>query len=106
MEQFRNALITKYYRNTDGIIFVFDITRRETFESLENWVKEVRKYVSSLDSVRMMLVGNKKDKEYARKVSGAKYALLACGSTNSDLILSQREIVLSHDSENFCSCYI
>ena len=70
MEQFRNALVTKYYRNTDGIVFVFDLTRRETFDNLEKWVNEVKHYSTrGLESVKMILVGNKQDKVHQRKVS-------------------------------------
>ena len=68
MEQFRNALITKYYRNSDGIVFVFDLTKRSSFESLDSWIKEVSQYTSGLESLKMILIGNKQDKGYQRQV--------------------------------------
>ena len=68
MEQFRNALITKYYRNSDGIVFVFDLTKRSSFESLDSWIKEVSQYTNGLESLKMILIGNKQDKGYQRQV--------------------------------------
>ena len=77
MEQFRNALITKYYRNADGIALVFDITKRETFEGLDNWISEVKQYCEhGVEKVKMVLIGNKVDQQHQRKV-GAKCCLLA-----------------------------
>ncbi len=68
MEQYRNALVTKYYRNIDGVVFVFDLTRRVTFENLETWIKEVRQYNEGLDSIKMIMIGNKQDRATQRKV--------------------------------------
>lgn len=68
MEQFRNALITKYYRNADGIVLVYDITKYESFQSVETWIGEVKQYCGGLENVQMVLVGNKIDQEHHRKV--------------------------------------
>ena len=38
---------------------VYDVTDRESFRNIENWVKEIEKYAS--DSVVKLLVGNKAD---------------------------------------------
>lgn len=76
MEQFRNALITKYYRNAEGIILVYDITRRETFENINLWLNEVRVYVG-LEKVKLALIGNKLDQSAKREVSPEEGQLLA-----------------------------
>ena len=76
MEQFRNALVTRYYRNADGIILVYDITRRLTFENINLWLNEVRTYVG-LDKVRVALIGNKLDQSAQRQVSSAEGQALA-----------------------------
>ena len=68
MEQFRNALITKYYRNADGIALVYDITRHNSFENIESWIKEVKQYCG-LETVKMALIGNKLDRSRDRKVT-------------------------------------
>ena len=68
MEQFRNALVTKYYRNADGIVLVYDITRHDSFDNIENWIKEVKMYCG-LETVKMALIGNKLDRAKDRKVT-------------------------------------
>ena len=76
MEQFRNALITKYYRNADGIILVYDITRRQTFENINLWVNEVRTYIG-LEKVKVALIGNKLDQSSSRQVTPVEGQALA-----------------------------
>ena len=68
MEQFRNALVTKYYRNADGIILVYDITQQESFEHIEFWLDEVKRYIG-LEKVWLVLIGNKLDQSALRKVT-------------------------------------
>jgi Ras-related protein Rab-1A len=57
-ERFR-SLTRSYYRDTDAIIIVYDITSRRSFENAKVWIKEVEQYVDS--SVLPVLVGNKSD---------------------------------------------
>jgi len=67
-ERFR-TLTSSYYRGAQGIIFAYDVTRRETFESIEDiWMKEVDMY-STVDDAVKMVVANKVDKEEEREVS-------------------------------------
>lgn len=55
------AAATAYYRGAQGIILVYDVTRRETFESLEEvWLREVDMYATVEDAVKMV-VANKTD---------------------------------------------
>jgi Ras-related protein Rab-18 len=59
-ERFR-TLTSSYYRGAQGIIFVYDVSRRETFESLTDiWMKEVDMY-STIDDCAKMVVANKTD---------------------------------------------
>lgn len=67
-ERFR-TLTSSYYRGAQGIILVYDVTKRESFNALEEvWLKEVESYSTYPDCV-MMLVGNKVDQEKDRQVS-------------------------------------
>lgn len=45
-ERFR-TLTSSYYRGAQGIILTYDVTRRDTFEHLVQWLKEVEKCVST-----------------------------------------------------------
>jgi len=68
-ERFR-TITSSYYRGAQGIILVFDVSNRESFEALPRWYSELETYVSS--SVVKIIVGNKVDKEYSRQVSAAE----------------------------------
>ncbi|MBA0724771.1 hypothetical protein Golax_021433 [Gossypium laxum] len=60
-ERFR-TLTSSYYRGAQGVIMVYDVTRRETFTNLsEVWAKEIELYSTNQDCIKM-LVGNKVDK--------------------------------------------
>ncbi|XP_063982248.1 ras-related protein Rab-43 [Diachasmimorpha longicaudata] len=64
-ERFR-TITQSYYRSANGIILVYDITKRSSFLSVQKWIEEVRRYTSS--SVMLILVGNKCDLESLREV--------------------------------------
>lgn len=60
-ERFR-TLTPSYYRGAQGVILVYDVSRRETFSRLGTWLNELETYTTRSDIVKM-LVGNKIDKE-------------------------------------------
>lgn len=75
-ERFR-TLTTSYYRGAQGIILVYDVTRRETFTDLSDiWAKEIELYSSNQDCIKV-LVGNKVDKESDRAVTREEGIALA-----------------------------
>ncbi|XWS59604.1 hypothetical protein CRYUN_Cryun08bG0136400 [Craigia yunnanensis] len=75
-ERFR-TLTSSYYRGAQGIILVYDVTRRETFTNLSDvWAKEVELYSTNQDCVKM-LVGNKVDRDSERAVSREEGIALA-----------------------------
>ncbi|KAH8061721.1 Rab18 family GTPase [Aureococcus anophagefferens] len=56
------GLTSSYYRGAQGIILVYDVTRRETFDNLQQWLREVEVYTPGGGSeVVKLLVGNKVD---------------------------------------------
>jgi Ras-related protein Rab-2A len=65
-ESFR-AITRSYYRNTAGVLLVYDITRRETFQYLESWLDECVE--NSDQNLTIVLVGNKCDLEDERAIS-------------------------------------
>uniref|UniRef100_A0AAY4BD37 small monomeric GTPase n=1 Tax=Denticeps clupeoides TaxID=299321 RepID=A0AAY4BD37_9TELE len=73
-ERFR-TLTPSYYRGAQGVILVYDVTKRDTFSKLDNWLNELETYCTRNDLVKM-LVGNKIDKD-SREVDrneGLKFA--------------------------------
>ena len=65
-ERFR-TLTTAYYRSANGIIMVYDVTEKKTYENLEQWLKEVGKF--AVEGVEKLLVGNKCDLVGQRQVN-------------------------------------
>ncbi|KAJ1973601.1 Ras- protein Rab-18 [Dimargaris verticillata] len=59
-ERFR-TLTSSYYRGAQGVVLVYDVSRRDTFEHLDQWMNELNTYCSTHDVVKM-IVGNKVDK--------------------------------------------
>jgi len=60
-ERFR-TLTSSYYRGAQGVVLVYDVTRRDSFENLEQWLKEVKMYSpNNGEGVVKLLVGNKVD---------------------------------------------
>jgi Ras-related protein Rab-1A len=58
-ERFR-TITSAYYRGADGIIMVYDVTHRESFDHVREWLKEVDRYASP-DTCKL-LIGNKSDR--------------------------------------------
>jgi len=65
-EKFR-SITRSYYRGAAGALLVYDITRRETFDHLQSWLEDCRRY--SNQNIVIMLIGNKSDLETKREVS-------------------------------------
>jgi len=62
-ERFR-SLTKNYYNNTNGIIFVYDITKMKSFEGLKSFIKESAQY----GEFASVLCGNKLDLQKKREV--------------------------------------
>ena len=57
-ERYR-SITNAYYRGAEGILIVFDVTQKESFENIENWINEVTVYTGK--DVIMICLGNKND---------------------------------------------
>ncbi len=74
-EKFRN-IAKQYYQGADGVLLVFDVCDRKSFEKIEYWLKELKDN-KKIDSLYLVIVGNKIDLEDKRVVAreeGEKYA--------------------------------
>lgn len=65
-ERFR-TITSSYYRGAQGIIIVYDVTDRESFNNVKNWIIEIEKYAA--EDVQKILIGNKIDLKNDRNVS-------------------------------------
>ena len=61
----------KYYRNTDGILLLYDVEDKESFEHIEEWMQDIKEYLGKNDvkggieknenNLVIYLLGNKID---------------------------------------------
>ena len=65
----------RYYRGTLGVMLVYDICERSTFDNVTKWLKEVRRHGNK--NIVIMLIGNKCDLEPERQVSKEEGLLYA-----------------------------
>ena len=65
----------QFYNRTDGVILVFDITRRESFSNLSSWLEEIW---DQTGKIPIVLVGNK-----------------------LDLVNTAEEVIPQHEAEEF-----
>jgi len=73
-ERFR-TITTSYYRGAHGIVTVFDLTDRDSFDHIEKWLDEINKYAK--ENVMRFLIGNKSDLVDQRKVAYEEARALA-----------------------------
>ena len=68
MEKYQS--ITKsYYRGAQACLIVFDITNRESFEAIDNWIENFNKFSNPNIEKIILLIGNKCDLGIDRKIS-------------------------------------
>uniref|UniRef100_A0A8V5GU07 Ras-related protein Rab-4 n=1 Tax=Melopsittacus undulatus TaxID=13146 RepID=A0A8V5GU07_MELUD len=65
-ERFR-SVTRSYYRGAAGALLVYDITSRETYNALTNWLTDARTLASP--NIVIILCGNKKDLDAEREVT-------------------------------------
>ena len=65
-ENYRSVLLN-LYRNASLGILVYSVTSKESFNNLENWISQLKKY--ALPGSKIILIGNKSDDEEKRIVT-------------------------------------
>nr|XP_033779553.1 ras-related protein Rab-25 [Geotrypetes seraphini] len=75
LERYR-AITSAYYRGAVGALLVFDITKHQTYNSVDRWLKELYDHADA--NIVVMLVGNKKDLgDQAREVPSEEAKMYA-----------------------------
>lgn len=73
-ERYR-AITSAYYRGAVGALLVYDITKRQTFDNVQRWLRELRDHADS--NIVIMLAGNKADLNHLRAVQEPDAQVLA-----------------------------
>ena len=64
-ERFK-TVTRQYYRDTNGCILVFDLTKRESFRNIEVWIEDIKNFGNQ--EMTILIVGNKSDLIEMREV--------------------------------------
>ena len=73
-ERYR-AITRNYYKSAEGILLLYDITNRNSFESVESWIEQIKSSISGKlqSDYLIILIGNKldlvKENIFERKVT-------------------------------------
>lgn len=63
-------IVQQYIKDIDGIIIIYDITDRDTFNNLNYWIQFVDKlFGRSTNNIPVMILGNKFDQYNLRSIS-------------------------------------
>ncbi|XP_014780412.1 uncharacterized protein LOC106876397 [Octopus bimaculoides] len=68
-ERFR-SMAPMYYRKANAALLMYDITCKDSYYEIKDWVKELNKNVDT--PIVLCLLGNKQDLEHQRRVSSAE----------------------------------
>lgn len=97
-ERFR-SVTRSYYRGAAGALLVYDITSRESFNALTNWLTDARTLASP--NIVIILVGNKKDLE-DREVTYLEASKFA--QENELIFLETSAVTGEHIEDTFLQC--
>ncbi|EMP24838.1 Ras-related protein Rab-4B [Chelonia mydas] len=98
-ERFR-SVTRSYYRGAAGALLVYDITSRETYNALTNWLTDARTLASP--SIVIILCGNKKDLEADREVTFLEASRFA--QENELMFLETSALTGENVEEAFLKC--
>ena len=65
-ERYR-SITSAYYKGAKGAFIVYDITRKETFDSVDRWANDLKTECDK--NITIILIGNKNDLENQRQVT-------------------------------------
>lgn len=105
-----HALGPIYYREASGAVLVYDITDRESFSKVRNWVHELRAELGQ--QIQLVIAGNKSDLEKKRQVDneeakayaatvGAAHMLCSAksGSGVEEVFLELTKLMMQDDAK-------
>ncbi|KAJ8466760.1 hypothetical protein OPV22_029312 [Ensete ventricosum] len=73
-ERYR-AITSAYYRGAVGALLVYDITKKQTFDNIQRWLRELRDHADS--NIVIILAANKSDLKHLRAISEGEGQVLA-----------------------------
>uniref|UniRef100_A0A8C0N1E6 RAB4A, member RAS onco family n=1 Tax=Canis lupus familiaris TaxID=9615 RepID=A0A8C0N1E6_CANLF len=94
------SVTRSYYRGAAGALLVYDITSRETYNALTNWLTDARMLASQ--NIVIILCGNKKDLDADREVTFLEASRFA--QENELMFLETSALTGENVEEAFVQC--
>ena len=84
-KSFKN-IVRAYYTSVAGVMLVYDISNRESFENVQQWLAEFREKTHKLCDIPVLIIGNYIDKKKERKVFTHE---LECFGDNNNAMVTE-----------------
>ena len=97
-ERFR-TIAKSYYKGAHGIILIYDVTNRKTYDNIKKWLNQIRDEASNRISI--ILVANKIDCEDTRQVTKEEGEALAKASNLPIFEASAKDSINVNESFQF-----
>ena len=81
LEEYRSSL-KDHYKDSKGIVLIYDVTNKKSFDNLKNWIKEIS---TECPNIPIFIIGNKIDDDKHRVITSEQgkklieeYGLIFC----------------------------
>jgi len=71
------AMRRHFYKGSEAVILIFDLTNRKTFESISNWFRDIGTYIKGESEIKGFILGNKEDLIDKRKITSEEAMKIA-----------------------------
>ena len=65
-QELYKSLTRNFYKNSNGVIVVYDVTNRESFEKVKEWIQCIKENAD--ENIKVILIGNKIDLNLSKTV--------------------------------------
>ncbi|KAK2739040.1 hypothetical protein FQN57_006722 [Myotisia sp. PD_48] len=93
------SITRSYFRGTSGAVLVFDITRRSTFTSLNQWLQDLRQIAE--EGIVVILVGNKSDLVHSDSLENG-HAANNMDNNGMPIPINNKRAVTREEAEDWC----
>ena len=92
-----HSTTTSLFKNSNGIILVYDVTNRKSFEKINYWLKKI--FDNSNENIKILLVGNKIDLKEKREITNNEIESFLEGKNNNNIFFLETSALTN---ENNC----
>ena len=64
-----HSITKSYFKDINGILLVFDLTEKNSFESLDSWIQTIKLEQNNINNFKVILLGNKCDLKKQKEIS-------------------------------------